>query len=153
MIHVFYKNRHTIYQLMIVLMFVSGAIFMFTFDGTVSESQATGCCSGGESQATSFAADSSSDYGSDIPMDTSSIGKCCGGQLVLSSSSNSGSCTCLHVPGSSEDRACGDCANDDDCGGSLANCGTGCNKPCKECTYGTKCSGDLCAGGGCCTKK
>ena len=97
MIHVFYRNRNTIGQLMVALMFLSGAVFMFTFDGFVSESGATGCCSGGETAVPSFAADSSGDYGSDILMDASATDGCCGGEdKVIPSSSNNGStkCTC-----------------------------------------------------------
>ena len=48
MMHVFYKNLHTLYQFMVALVFVSGAVFMFTYDGFVSETEATSCCCSSE---------------------------------------------------------------------------------------------------------
>ena len=68
MINVFYKNRNTIGQFMVALIFLGTFGFLFTFDGFVSKSQASGCCGGGEAAATSFAADSSGDYSNEIPM-------------------------------------------------------------------------------------
>ena len=124
MIHVFYKNRHKVGQFMIALVFVSGAVFAFTFDRFVSESGATGCCSGGGATVTSFAADSSGDFGGDIPTDTEVTDHCCGGKdnpLPASSFSNS-TPTC-------------------------PTGGNGCSYPstCQECKVNSVCSG----GGGC----
>ena len=154
MIHVFYKNRHTLYRFMVALMFVSGAIFLFTFDGEVSESQATSCCGGGGATLTSFAADSSGDHGSEIPMDASGTDGCRGGQneLISSSSSNSGDpdCTCLYEPGSSQDRKCGSCA-DKSCNGSpqtsCSKSGCNCDRSC--CYAGQRCKVGLCEGKSC----
>lgn len=96
MIHVFYKNRHTIGQLMIALMFVSGSVFMFTFDGFVSKSEATSCCCSGEVAVTAFAVDSSGDYGSEIPMNAEITDRYGGGERNIPiSSSNSDDCDCL----------------------------------------------------------
>ena len=69
MIHVFYRNRNTIGQFIVALMFLGTFGFLFTYDGFVSKSQASGCCGGDGAKMASFAADSSGDYDSDIPMD------------------------------------------------------------------------------------
>ena len=112
MIHVFYRNRNTIGQFMVALMFVSGSIFMFTFDGFVSESGTSGCC-GGEVEVASFAADSSGDYGSEILMDAEGTDGCGGENKIIPSSSNSTDCSCA--------TNCGSCCNSrDDCNGSRA---------------------------------
>ena len=136
MIHVFYKNRHAIGQLMIALMFVSGSIFIFMFssDGFVSKSKATSCCCSGKAAVTSFASDSSSDYGSDIPMNAEASDGCCGGKDNIPSSSSSNDdndCKCL---GSS----CGAC-DDGKCSSAQkpSSCKTGCAGDfCGESGYG-----------------
>ena len=95
MINVFYKNRNTIGQFMVALIFLGTFGFLFTYDRFVSKSQAGSCCSGGEAAVTSFAADSSSDFGSDIRMDAESAGGCYGGQdKPIPASSNNGGYTC-----------------------------------------------------------
>lgn len=152
MINVFYRNRNTIGQFMVALIFLGTFGFLFTYDGFVSKSAATSCCGGGEAAVTSFTADSSGDYGSDILMDAAT-GGCCGGEnKVIPSSSNNGDgdpCDCLFEPGSSEDRECGSCDYDDECGGPATGCDTGCScsHPC--CYDGQKCKGSLCEGKGC----
>ena len=126
MIHVFYKNRHTIWQFMIALMFVSGAIFMFTFDGAVSESQATGCCGGGEAEVTFFATDSSGGFGGSIPTDTTVTDDCCGGKdnpLPASSFSNSTPTCPTGGNGCSYPSTCQECKNNSVCSG-----GAGCTE-------------------------
>ena len=154
MIHVFYKNRHTIGQLMVALMFLGTFGFLFTFDGFVSESGASSCCGGGEAAVISFAVDSSGDFGSDIPTDASDTDGCYGGQakLIPSSSNNDGDpdCDCLFEPGSHQDRKCGSCA-DKSCDGSpQTSCsisGCDCNYPC--CYAGQRCKVGLCEGKSC----
>lgn len=96
MINVFYKNRNTIGQFMVALIFLGTFGFLFTFDGFVSKSQASGCCGGGEAVMTSFTADSSGDYGSAIPMDAEPTDGCSGGEdRVIPSTSNNGTkCNC-----------------------------------------------------------
>lgn len=44
---VFHKNRNTIGQLMIALMFVGTLGFLLSYDGSISESEAASCCSTG----------------------------------------------------------------------------------------------------------
>ena len=107
MIHVFYKNRNTIGQFMVALMLLGTFGFLFTYDGFVSESQAANCCCSGEATVTSFAADSSGDYGSDIPMDAEPTDGCCGddSEATIFSGIN---CTCLGTD-------CGSCNEDNDC--------------------------------------
>ena len=137
---------------MIILMFLSGAVFMFSFNGFGSKSQASSCC-GGEAAVTSFAADSSGDYGSDVPVETSAIDGYCGGQdeLILSSSSNGDSdCACLYEPGSSQDRKCGSCATTSCNGSPQTSCskpGCDCNSSC--CYAGQRCKVGLCEGKSC----
>lgn len=97
MVNVFYKNRNTIGQFMVALIFLGTFGFLFTFDGFVPKLQASGCCSGGEAAVTSFAADSSGDYGSAIPMDAEPTDGCCGAD-----------CTCLGTD-------CGSCNDDNHC--------------------------------------
>ena len=153
MINVFYKNRNTIGQFMVALIFLGTFGFLFTYDGFVSESQASGCCGGGEAAVTSFAADSSGDYGGGIPMDAPITGGCCSGEdKVIPSSNNNDDddpCDCLFEPGPSENRECGSCAYNNECGGPATGCDTGC--PCSHpCCYdGQKCKGSLCEGKGC----
>ena len=128
MINVFYRNRNTIGQFMVALIFLGTFGFLFASDGFVSKSQALGCCGGGEAAVTSFAADSSGDYGSDILMDVEPTSGCCGGEdKVILSSSNSNS---------------------------MPQCptgGNGCNFPdvCNEC-YNTN---QKCSGGSGCTSR
>ena len=95
MIRIFNRNRNAIGQLMAALIFLGTFGFLFMFDGFATKSQASGCCGGGEAAVTSFAADSSGDFGSGLPMDAESIGGCCGGQdEPIPSSSNNGGYTC-----------------------------------------------------------
>lgn len=127
MIHVFYRNRNTIGQLMIALMFVSGSVFMFTFDGFGSKSEATSCCCSGEAAVTSFAADSSGDYGSDIPMDAELTDGCGGGNDIGIFASTSGpassSCNCLGA-----DKDCGLCDSSRCNGGAYCPTDTSCSQ-------------------------
>ena len=119
MIHVFYRNRNTIGQFIVALIFLGTFGFLFTYDGFVSKSQASGCC-GGEAAVTSFAADSSGDYGSVILMDAESTDGCCGGQdKVIPSSSNNGSTpTCpTGANGCSYPSTCQECKNNPICTG------------------------------------
>ena len=150
MIHVFYRNRNTIGQFMVMLILLGTFGFLFTYE-FVSDSQASGCC-GGEAAVTSFTADSSEDFGSDIPTDASDTDGCYGGQakLIPSSSNSDGDpdCDCLFEPGPIENRKCGSCA-DKKCDGPKTGCDTGCScsHPC--CYDGQKCKGSLCEGKGC----
>ena len=89
MINVFYRNRNTIGQFMVALMFLGTFGFLFTFDGFVSESQASGCCSSGEVQVASFASDSSGDFSGEIPIDVS-VQSDIMNKVIPSSSSNNG---------------------------------------------------------------
>ena len=126
MFNVFHKNRRTIGQLMVVLIFVSGGFFMFTFDGFVSESQATSCC-GSETAVPTFAADSSGDFGSDMLVDTLATSDC-GGDSDISTVNNA-QCTCLGTN-------CGSCNGADKCSGN--------NKP--GCPDNSSCNGsDSCS--------
>ena len=104
MIHVFYRNRNTIGQFMVALMFLGtfGFLFMYEF---VSGSQADSCCGGGEAAVSTFAADSSGDYGSEIPMDAEPTDGCGGGTNNLSAS-NSYSCSCLSSYGTNCGSTC-----------------------------------------------
>ena len=155
MINVFYKNRNTIGQFMVALIFLGTFGFLFTFDGFVSKSQASGCCGGGKPAVTTFAADSSGDFGSDILMDAESTGGCCSSQdkPIPSSGNNNGgdpNCDCLFNPGSHQDRKCGSCTYVD-CGGSpqtscsISECG--CSHSC--CYSGQRCKVGLCEGKSC----
>lgn len=102
MIRIFNRNRNAIGQFMVALIFLGTFGFLFTFDGFVSKSQASGCCGGGEAAVISFTADSSGDFGSDIPMDTSSQNHIMN-KVIPSSSNNNGDgdgdgdcdCTCI----------------------------------------------------------
>ena len=103
MIRIFNCNRNAIGQFMVALIFLGTFGFLFTFDGFVSKSQASGCCSGGEAVVTSFAADSSGDFDSDVSVDAPAAN----------------GCQC--VPGS----ICTSCAKPNDCGGStIGGCGS-----------------------------
>ena len=92
MIRIFNCNRNAIGQFMVALIFLGTFGFLFTFDGFATKPEAKGCCGGGEPAVTTFAADSSGDFGSDIPMDVESTDGCCGGQNkpIPSSSNNNG---------------------------------------------------------------
>ena len=86
---------------MVALIFLGTFGFLFTYDGFAAKSEAKRCCGGGEAAVTTFAADSSGDFGSDIPMDAPVTSGCCGGEdKVIPSSSNnnddSDDCTCLN---------------------------------------------------------
>lgn len=156
MINVFYKNRNRIGHLMVALMFVGAFGILISYDGFILTSQAaSSICCGGQ-QTTSFAADSSGTYGSDIPMDAESTGNCCGGEnaaLIYSSYSedcdDSSGCNdcdtvdCRCVEDSSSccgPRTCapGDggcntgCYDDDD--DNVCNCANTCGSDVSECT-------------------
>ncbi len=153
MIRIFNRNRNTIGQFMVALIFLGTFGFLFMFDGFAVKSEAKSCCGGGAPAVTTFAADSSGDFGSDTPMDAEATDGCCGGEgKVIPSSSNSNGddpCDCLFEPGSSEDRECGSCASNYECGGPATGCDMGC--PCSHpCCYdGQQCGGSLCEGKGC----
>ena len=123
MIHVFYKNRNTIGQFMVALIFLGTFGFLFTYDGFVAESTATSCCGGGEAAVTSFAANSSGDYGSEILMDAEATDGCSGEDKIIPSSSNSTDCSCAGEGGD-----CG-CSSPDKCDGAKG-CGTGSYETC-----------------------
>ena len=168
MIHVFYKNRNTIGQFMVALMFLGTFGFLFTYDGFAAKSEAKNCCGGGEPAVTSFAADSSGDFGSAILMDAEATDGCCGGTNnglnSSSESSGSGGCNCL----TSEyegDYTCSDtvCSSDNACGqNTVSSCNTdeggvcedkisgddcGCNAVCKlDGNHSTTCDAKGCQG-------
>lgn len=112
---------------MIALMFVSGSVFAFTYDGFVFKSEAASCCSsGGEAAVTSFAVDSSGDFGDDSPMDTEVTDDCCGGKnnpLPASSFSNSTPTCPTGGNGCSYPSTCQECKNNSVCSG-----GAGCTE-------------------------
>ncbi len=127
MINVFYRNRNTIGQFMVALIFLGTFAFLFTYNGFAAKSEAKGCCGGGTPAVTTFAADSSGDFGSDILMDAEPAGGCCGGEgkVILSSSGNNGGdkCTCLSEYMTSCGSSCNaenKCSSAEDtvCGGS-----------------------------------
>lgn len=114
MINVFYKNRNTIGQFMVALMFLGTFGFLFASDGFVSKSEATSCYCSGEAAVTSFAADSSGDYSSYVSIDAEAVG-CCGknDNPVPSGSNSSGcgscdedDCNCSSASGCSGSRGC-----------------------------------------------
>ena len=67
MIRIFNRNRNAIGQFMVALIFLGTFGFLFMFDGFAAKSEAKSCCGGGEAVVTTFTADSSGDFGSDIP--------------------------------------------------------------------------------------
>ena len=113
MIHVFYKNRHTVGQFMVALILLGTFGFLFTCNGFVSESQALDCCSGGKAKTASFAADSSGDFGSDFPLNAETTRSCCSGEENAVFSSSSSGCNCL-----GPDGPCSPCGSGSACGGS-----------------------------------
>lgn len=142
MINVFYRNRNTIGQFMVALIFLGTFGFLFMFDGFTAKSEAKSCC-GGAPAVTTFAADSSSDYGSDVPIDAESTGGCCSGEgkVIPSSSNNSGDgCTCL---GGNPCSYC-DSPPAGGCGTNSCPGGCGCESDC--CTLDCKQAGDPCSG-------
>ena len=167
MIHVFYKNRNTIGQFMVALMFLGTFGFLFTYDGFVAESTATSCCGGGEVVVSSFTVDSSGDYGSDIPMDVELTGGCHGGTdngPNPSSESSGSSCNCL-TGGLSGSYTCSSnvCSSENACGqNTVSSCNTdeggvcedkisgddcGCNAVCKlDGNHSTTCDAKGCQG-------
>ena len=94
MIHVFYRNRNTIGQFMVALMFLGTFGFLFTYDGFVSKSEATSCCCSGEAVVTFFAADSSGDFGSDTPVDTLATSDCSADSDIDIFANGNGPCNC-----------------------------------------------------------
>ena len=152
MIHVFYKNRNTIGQFMVALIFLGTFGFLFTYDGFVAESTATSCCSGGEAAVTSFAADSSGDYGSDIPMDAEPTAGCGDGTDNPSESSGY-NCSCLSAYNTDCGSTCTESSNCNSetkrkCEGACYNSDT--SKPCKKnCCDAYICDKDSRCGGGC----
>ena len=153
MIHVFYRNRNTIGQLMVALIFLGTFGFLFTYDGFVAESTATSCCGGGEVAVTSFAADSSGDYGSAISMDAPSQNHII--HKVIPSSSNNGDSDCACISG-----GCGDCGKNKcmksetvSCGGNGCDkdsCGEDADPPCCEENGDKYCPNDVYSGDECC---
>ena len=149
MINVFYRNRNTIGQFMVALIFLGTFGFLFTYDGFVSKSQASGCCCGGEVVVTSFAADSSGGYGSNIPMDTEPTDGCGDGTDNLSEFSES-ECRCNTV-------GCGSaCPDPNDCGPSTQDgcpptnsCYNKQEKSCEGICEGTICNRQSQCGGNC----
>ena len=145
MINVFYRNRNTIGQFMVALMFLGTFGFLFTSDGFVSKSQASGCCGGGEVKVVPFAVDSSGDYSGDIPMDAEATGGCGGGKNMSIFASTSSDCNCLGA-----DKDCGLC---DDADGTSSCCNGGhyCpdNTSCEqdEGTCANYCDDDWCSNG------
>ena len=133
MIHVFYKNRNTIGQLMVALIFLGTFGFLFTFDGFGSKSEATSCCCSSEAAATSFAADSSGDFGSDILIDAPAISGCDGDSDI--GILDNAQCTCLGTN-------CGACNRNLECSG---NNKPGCpdSNNCKN-TESCSCDGRIC---------
>ncbi len=147
MINVFYRNRNTIGQFMVALIFLGTFAFLFTYNGFAAKAEAKGCCGGGAPAVTTFAADSSGDFGSDIPMDAEPAGGCCGEADTLSGSSESNCSTCIE--GSS---GCSICSSDNACGGDQDGCPSknecyngkrGCRGGCdgKICKSATPCDG------------
>lgn len=120
MIRIFNRNRNAIGQFMAALIFLGTFGFLFMFDGFAAKSQASGCCGTSEAAVTTFAADSSGDFGSGLPMDAGSTGGCCSSQdkPIPSSSNNNGDgdgdggCDCACIDG-----GCGSCG-DSQCDGS-----------------------------------
>ncbi len=137
MIRIFNCNRNAIGQFMVALIFLGTFGFLFTFDGFVSKSEATSCCCSDEAVVTSFAADSSGDYGSDIPMDAEPTDGCCGddSEATISSQLN---CTCLGTD-------CQSCSSDDNCFGLSKRDQPACpsKNECKG-TDNCSCDGDIC---------
>ena len=121
MIRIFNRNRNAIGQFMVALIFLGTFGFLFMFDGFAAKSEAKSCCGGGAPTVTTFAADSSGDFGSEISMDAESSGGCCGGQdeSIPSSSNNNGDEVC----------ACGyqGCPSSSCSGCSTKSCSSVCN--------------------------
>lgn len=125
MIHVFYRNRNTIGQFMVALMFLGTFGFLFTYDGFVSKSAATSCCGGGEAVVTSFTADSSGDFGGDVPMDVEvTDGRYGGKDNIPFSSDNNGDSDCACISG-----GCGECGSSKCSSSSNPSCETRCEGP------------------------
>lgn len=118
MINVFYRNRNTIGQFMVALIFLGTFGFLFTYDGFVSKSEATSCCCSGEAVVTSFASDSSGDYGSEIPMDVEVSSKT---NHTSPSSSGNGDSDCKCISG-----GCGECGTNRCSSASSVSCKIGC---------------------------
>ena len=117
---------------MIALIFLGTFGFLFTYDGFISKSEASGCCGGGEAAVTTFAADSSGDFGSDIPMDTETDGGCCGSEKNNFPASGSNDCNCA-----SDDAACDSCSSSNACGGATKS-------GCKNCSCKLTCQPTVC---------
>ena len=156
MINVFYRNRNTIGQFTVALMFLGTFGFLFTFDGFVSDSQASGCCGGGKLMVTTFASDSSGDYGSDIPMDASSQSHIMN-KVIPSSSNNNGDddCDCACIEGGCDSCGSSQCSGSEtvDCDSRCddkANCGPDADPPCCDEKGDEYCPNDIYSGGDCC---
>ena len=136
MINVFYRNRNTIGQFMVALIFLGTFGFLFTYDGFVSKSQASGCCGGGEVKAASFASDSSGDFGSEIPMDVELTDGCGSETDTLSDSGYN--CTCL----SAYNTDCGSiCSESSNCNSKTDR---KCKGDCKNSKISNPCKGNSC---------
>lgn len=158
MIRIFNRNRNAIGQFMVALIFLGTFGFLFTSDGFVSESQAANCCCSGEVTLTSFAVDSSGDYGSDIPMDAS-VQSDIMNKVIPSSSNNDGGgngddCTCIS-------GGCGACGANKCMGSETVGCDSRCDDkdtcgseadpPCCEDKGDEYCPKDIYSGGDCCS--
>ena len=138
MIRIFNRNRNAIGQFMVALIFLGTFGFLFMFDGFAAKSEAKSCCGGGEAAMTTFAADSSGDFGSDLPMDAESTDGCCSETDTLSDS-ESNCPTCIEgVAG------CNICSSDNACGGSDNGCKSG--SECYNSQRGCRgdCEGKIC---------
>ncbi len=139
MIRIFNRNRNAIGQFMAALIFLGTFGFLFMFDGFAAKSQASGCCGGGEAAVTTFAADSSGDFGSGLPMDAGPTGGCCSSQdkPIPSSSNNNGDgdgdgdCDCTCIEG-----GCGSCDENKCEEASHVDCEDGCGHTCPDDFHG-----------------
>ena len=150
MINVFYRIRNTIGQFMVALIFLGTFGFLFTSDEFVSESEASGCCGGGEAVVTTFAVDSSGDFRSDIPMDAEVTDGCCGGEDNTILSSDSSGCNCLGPDGPcscGSGRACGGSgalacpSSNPNCSVDTGVCANYCKSWCEEGNGSVPCQG------------
>ena len=131
MIRIFNRNRNAIGQFMVALIFLGTFGFLFMFDGFAAKSEAKSCCGGGEAVVTTFTADSSGDFGSDIPMDASSQNHIINKVIPSSSNSNgdgdgdgNGDCDCACIEG-----GCGSCGDNQCSGASTPSCDNRCEGP------------------------
>ena len=123
MINVFYRNRNTIGQFMVALIFLGTFGFLFTFDGFVSDSQAANCCCSGKATVTSFAADSSGDFESDVSVDAPAANGCeCVQGSICSSCAQPNDCGPETKDGCSSGCSCTGCCDDFVCNEDSTDC-------------------------------